>query len=112
MTTPSKPSMKRKFEGSIGTPSKIAKTSNSPVIRHFQDSWLTTFPFLSYNANKKEMICKLCVKCQYVNTFTSGCNVLKKESITKHMKTKGIHGLSLIIFIIKNSVVNVHIYGL
>ena len=69
----------------LGTPSKSAK-------RLFKDYWLSDpefSSFLKYDACKKVMLCKMCLQCQYINSFTTGCSVMKKESIIKNTKSKG-----------------------
>ena len=71
-------------------PSKLQKHDNSVAKRKFNDSWKSEFPFISYDAKTKSMFCDYCVKSQFKNAFTSGCNVMKKESLTKHVKTKGM----------------------
>jgi hypothetical protein len=35
------------------------------------------------------MFCDICVGAQVVNSFTSGCSVMKKECVTKHESKKG-----------------------
>lgn len=39
---------------------------------------------LRYDHESKSMLCDICIKSQRSNTFTSGCIVMKKESVTKH----------------------------
>ena len=34
------------------------------------------------------MYCKLCIKAQVLNTFTVGCDVMKKESVVSHENPK------------------------
>ena len=42
-----------------------------------------------YDPKSKLMFCDICVSAQVVNSFTSGCSVMKKESVTKHESKKG-----------------------
>ena len=67
--------------------------SKKPTIlktRYFKECWKSEFPCISYDSKTKCMFCDICIKSQMTNSFTTGCNILKKESITKHMKTKGM----------------------
>ena len=70
-------------------PSKFAKVKNSPV-RKFKDIWKIGHVWLRYESKSKEMFCDVCIQTQNSNSFVSGLNVLKKESVTKHAKIKGI----------------------
>lgn len=98
--TPSK-QMKRALDNSENSPAKVSKTANSPKsARQFQESWLKDFPFIRYDAKTKLMYCELCLKSQVSNSFSTGCSVMKKESITKHVGTKGINWLRFQIFIV------------
>ncbi|KAJ8300978.1 hypothetical protein KUTeg_022497 [Tegillarca granosa] len=51
-------------------------------------SWKFRRPWLRYNAKTKLMFCDICVKAQVLNTFTTGCDMLKKKSVVKH-ESKG-----------------------
>ena len=62
---------------------KIQKT------RAFQESWKVDNNWLRFENESKSMYCDLCIKVQNSNTFTVGCNILKKDSVTKHAKSKG-----------------------
>jgi len=79
---------KRPLEECSTPPSKFLKIQNSPV-RKFKDSWKTGQSWLRFEANSKEMFCDICILAQNSNSFVTGCNVLKKESVTKHAKIKG-----------------------
>ena len=65
------------------------KNQNSPSSsRYVKDIW----KFINYDSKTKSMYCDFCLKSQTNNSFTShcnGCSVLKKESITTPVKTKG-----------------------
>jgi hypothetical protein len=37
----------------------------------------------------KLMFCDICVNSQIVNSFTTGCDIMKKECVTKHEYRKG-----------------------
>ena len=41
----------------------------------------------------KLMFCDICVNSQIVNSFTTGCDIMKKECVTKHesRKSKLLH---------------------
>jgi hypothetical protein len=41
-----------------------------------------------YDPKSKLMFCDICVGAQVVNSFTSGCSVMKKECVTKQLKPK------------------------
>ena len=53
------------------------------------------------------MFCDICIQAQVTNVFTNGCDMFKKEAVTKHEKKKGIHILcqwnanSLVFFLVK-----------
>lgn len=78
-------SLKRKLESGPLPAAKAAKSE-----RTFKDSWKIGRPWLKYDASNKTMSCDTCIKAQRSNTFTCGCTILKKESVTKHEKSKGI----------------------
>jgi hypothetical protein len=61
----------------------------STIIRKFIDTWKFNRPWLRYDPKSKLMFCDICVSAQVVNSFTSGCSVMKKESVTKHESKKG-----------------------
>ena len=65
-------------------PSKIAKT------RAFKDSWKIGNSWLRYDPKLKSMFCEICQKAQKSNSFSNGCNILKKENVTKHANSKGM----------------------
>jgi hypothetical protein len=35
------------------------------------------------------MFCDICVNSQIVNSFTTGCDIMRKECVTKHESRKG-----------------------
>ena len=80
---------KRLLDECSTPPSKFAKNQNSPV-RKFKDIWKIGHVWLRYEAKSKEMFCDICIQAQNSNSFVTGLNVLKKESVTKHAKIKGI----------------------
>jgi sulfur relay (sulfurtransferase) complex TusBCD TusD component (DsrE family) len=49
----------------------------------FQDSWKFGRPWLRYDSKLKLMFCDICVNSQIVNSFTTGCDIMKKECVTK-----------------------------
>lgn len=69
-------------------PSKRAKVVNSPA-RNFKETWKIGNPWLRYDFESKLMFCDSCIKVQKTNTFTTGCQILKKENVTKHASSKG-----------------------
>ena len=77
---------KRSLETVDFPPAKKVKISEN---RLFKESWKIGNSWLRYDSNVKAMYCDVCVKCQISNSFTTGCFVLKKESVTKHAKNKG-----------------------
>lgn len=71
-------------------PSKKAKLfANSPN-RNFKDTWKIGHSWLNYDAKQKLMFCDVCIGVQKANSFTAGCSVFKKESVTKHAVSKGM----------------------
>ena len=80
---------KRLLDECSTPPSKFAKIQNSPV-RKIKDIWKIGHVWLRYEAKPKEMFCDICIQAQTSNPFVAGCNVLKKESVTKHAQIKGI----------------------
>ena len=77
---------KRSLECFDNPPSKKAKLS---TCRQFQENWKCGNPWLRYESTSKSMFCDLCLKIQKSNTFTIGCTVLKRDSVSKHAKCKG-----------------------
>ena len=83
---------KRKAE--FDTPekeNKRPKTSGSgtPSARSFREVWKNGNPWLRYEPKSKLMFCDYCIKSQRQNIFTQGCSILKKESVSKHVTSKG-----------------------
>ena len=72
-----------------GNPSKRQKTIPTAPSRAFQHIWLNLYDWLEYDKISKNMFCKLCIKIQKTNSFTSGCTTMKKDNLTKHEKSKG-----------------------
>ena len=81
-----KPSSSNKGASTNVTPD--TKTP-STCIRKFQDSWKFGRPWLRYDSKLKLMFCDICVNSQIVNSFTTGCDIMKKECVTKHESRKG-----------------------
>ena len=50
----------------------------------FLDSWKLGHPWLRYDKKLKQMFCDVCIKAKFVNSFTTGCDILKIECVTKH----------------------------
>lgn len=77
---------KRKSEcDSPAKENKRPKISGSQTVRSFKagNAWLR------YDAKSKSMFCDYCIKSQRQNIFTKGCSILKKESVSKHVISKG-----------------------
>ena len=60
------------------------------LVSKFIDTWKFNRPWLRYDPKSKLMFCDICVGAQVVNSFTSGCSVMKKECVTKHESKKGL----------------------
>ena len=54
--------------------------------RHFLSSWSREFPWVTYD-HAVGMLCKYCIDAKLSNTFTMGCDKLKKDSLLKHACT-------------------------
>ena len=67
----------------------VSATPSSSSTRKFMDTWKFNRPWLRYDPKSKLMFCDICVSAQVVNSFTSGCSVMKKECVTKHETKKG-----------------------
>ncbi|KAJ8307475.1 hypothetical protein KUTeg_015559 [Tegillarca granosa] len=65
-------------------PDKVVHTSKTPSTRKFMDTWKFGRSWLRYDHKTKLMYCDICIKAQVCNSFTTGCDVLKKESVIKH----------------------------
>ena len=81
-----KPSSSNKGASTNVTPD--AKTPCT-CIRKFQDSWKIGRPWLRCDSKLKFMFCDICVNSQIVNSFTTGCDIMRKECVTKHESRKG-----------------------
>lgn len=51
----------------------------------FQTKWLKLNPWLTYDAEKDIMRCKLCIKCNFSNSMALGCNNFKTTTLTRHI---------------------------
>ena len=82
--------LKRSLDLSDTPPSKKPElmSVNSPC-RQFQENWKIGHPSLRYEPTSKSMFCDFYVKVQKSNSFTTGCTVLKRDSVAKHAKCKG-----------------------
>ena len=67
----------------------VSATPSSQSTRKFMDKWKFNRPWLRYDPKSKLMFCDICVSAQVVNSFTSGCSMMKKECVTKHESKKG-----------------------
>ena len=54
--------------------------------RKFLPLWKTDFPWVIYDS-VHGMRCKYCMDAGKMNDFTSGCDKLKKDALTKHATT-------------------------
>jgi len=70
--------------------SDCAKT---PSKRNFLEIWKVGRPWLRFDSINKLMTCDICISARVCNTFTTGCNKLKKESIINHEKAAGSFNL-------------------
>ena len=64
--------------------SKFRKT-DSVEKRRFLSSWKMEFPWVVMDDDCNHMICSYCVDAK--NSFTTGCNKFKKDSLRKHAQT-------------------------
>ena len=58
--------------------------------RKFRDNWKHNRPWLTYNPQTRNMYCSVCQLANVTNSFTTGCDILKKENVTNHEKGKGM----------------------
>ena len=79
--------MDSSFIAPLAKKAKVA--SKLTAIRSFKDSWKIDNVWLRYDPASKLMFCDLCVTCKKLNSFTTGCSVMKRESVTKHGVNKG-----------------------
>jgi hypothetical protein len=70
--------------------SVTSKQKATPPPRKFLESWKFGRPWLRYDQEQKLMFCDICVKSSVKNTFTSGCSIMKKECLVKHVKGTGM----------------------
>ena len=61
--------------------------------RSFREEWKHGRPWLEYDTAAKLMYCLTCKRAQVKNTFTTGCDQLKKDSLANHEKGKGEYRL-------------------
>jgi len=55
----------------------------------FIQSWKINRPWLRFDSKQNLMFCDICIQAQVTNVFTTGCEMMKKESVTKHEKRTG-----------------------
>lgn len=66
--------------------------SRKTIVRKFLPSWQHGRPWLRFDA-KQLMFCDTCIQGMVSNVFTTGCDTLKSENITKHQNAKGGYSL-------------------
>ncbi|KAG1673887.1 Zinc finger protein 862 [Nymphon striatum] len=74
------------------TLSERGETPKCTSNRKFRDDWKHNRPWLTYNPQTRNMYCSVCQSADVTNSFTTGCDILKKENVTKHEKRKGENG--------------------
>ncbi|KAJ8300957.1 hypothetical protein KUTeg_022476 [Tegillarca granosa] len=62
------------------------KTTSSASSRKFLETWKFGRPWLRYVCEQKLMFCDICIRACVKNSFTVGCDVMKKECVVKHAK--------------------------
>ncbi|KAJ8314507.1 LOW QUALITY PROTEIN: hypothetical protein KUTeg_006657 [Tegillarca granosa] len=62
------------------------KTTSSASSRKFLETWKFGRPWLRYDSEQKLMFCDICIRACVKNSFTVGCDVMKKECVVKHAK--------------------------
>ena len=67
----------------------VTPDCKTPSTRKFMDTWKFGRSWLRYDHQLKVMFCDICISAQVVNSFTTGSDVMKKESVTKHENRKG-----------------------
>ena len=67
----------------------LSQRPKSACSRKFRDDWTHNRPWLTYNPQTRNMYCSVCLSANVTNSFTSGCDIMKKESVTNHEKSKG-----------------------
>lgn len=79
------------FSDNTSVPNSLSVTPhcNTPSTRKCMDTWKFGRSWLRYYHQLKVMFCDICISAQVVNAFTTGCDVMKKESVTKHENRKG-----------------------
>lgn len=90
-----------KRKADFGSPEKENKHPRmsgfgTPSARSFKEEWKNGNAWLRYEPKSKLMFCDYCIKTQRQNIFTKGCSVLKKESVSKHVTSKGKYFIYLI----------------
>jgi hypothetical protein len=77
--------------GPVSNPVQPRVTLKPKVKRSFREEWKHGRPWLQYDKLSKLMSCSVCKRAQVRNTFTSGCDQLKKDCVTTHEKGKGTY---------------------
>ena len=65
---------------------KVRKT-DAAEHRRFLPSWKTEFPWLFVDEEYNGVRCSYCIDAKTHNSFTTGCNKFKKDSLKKHATT-------------------------
>ena len=65
---------------------KVRKT-DAAERRRFLPSWKTEFPWLFVDEEYNGVRCSYCIDAKKHNSFTTGCNKFKKDSLKKHATT-------------------------
>jgi hypothetical protein len=86
----------RATQESVETPTSNGVESlghkETPSKKHlgkFLESWKLNRPWLRHDPSQNLMFCDICIKAQVANVFTAGCDMFKKEAVTKHEKRTG-----------------------
>lgn len=77
-------------ESSDHADSDTSETPSKKRLGKFLESWKLNRPWLRYDPSQNLMFCDICIQAQVTNAFTSGCDMFKKEAVTKHEKRTGI----------------------
>lgn len=69
----------------------MSETPCSPPKKRgkFLESWKINRPWLRYDSTQNLMFRDICIRAQVTNVFTTGCDMFKKEAVTKHEKRTG-----------------------
>ncbi|XP_053382594.1 zinc finger MYM-type protein 6-like [Mercenaria mercenaria] len=70
----------------------VSERAKASAKRKFREDWKLNRPWLSYNPQSRSMYCSVCSSANVTNSFTTGCDIMKKENVTNHEKAKGKNG--------------------